>query len=365
MIENPIEVTEGCRHCLMCRHVCPVGNVTRMETLTPHGWAQLIALERRGLSSWNPETVDALYKCADCGSCRTHSVYDRWLPEGIVAARAVVAEQGLAPAGVYELAERLRRWENPYVNQHPTEPVGTGDTALFVGDEALFLRPRLLSSALALLRVVGIEPVLVGQGRNSGYLASSIGFPDIARALAGANLRELQDTQARRLFVLSPGDLFAFRQMYDERLGIPSPKGIEILEVIPHLARQLLAGRLRLTRSEDSSSHAYIDPTHSVRVEGRYDAPRQLLAAVLPDPSRELFWRRDRAYPCGDLALQFTQPELADALTRARLDDAAKAGAVHVLCDGAGSLAHLDRHAEAYGIQVGGVYELLAEHIAA
>ena len=61
MIENAIDVTERCRHCLMCRHVCPVGNITRMETLTPHGWAQLVALERRGLSTWNKETVDALY----------------------------------------------------------------------------------------------------------------------------------------------------------------------------------------------------------------------------------------------------------------------------------------------------------------
>src|SRR5690606_13132360 len=98
---NPIDATELCRHCLMCRHVCPVGNITRMETLTPHGWAQLVALERRGLSTWNPETVDALYKCADCGSCRAHSVYSTPLPEAIAAARASLVEQGLAPTLVY------------------------------------------------------------------------------------------------------------------------------------------------------------------------------------------------------------------------------------------------------------------------
>ena len=88
MLDNAIEVTELCRHSLMCRHVCPVGNLTRMETLTPHGWAQLVALERRGLSTWNAETVDALYKCADCGNCSAHCVYHNPLPEGIAAARA-------------------------------------------------------------------------------------------------------------------------------------------------------------------------------------------------------------------------------------------------------------------------------------
>jgi Fe-S oxidoreductase len=177
MIENAIDITERCRHCLMCRHVCPVGNITRMETLTPHGWSQLVALERRGLSTWNAETVDALYKCADCGSCRTHSVYDSPLPEGIAAARAVVAEQGLAPAVVYELGERIRRWENPYTALLPDEASGTGEAALFVGDEAHFLRPGLLTAALALLRAVGVEPVLVGRGRNTGYLPSSLGLP--------------------------------------------------------------------------------------------------------------------------------------------------------------------------------------------
>lgn len=209
-----------------------------------------------------------------------------------------------------------------------------------------------------------MEPALIGRGRNNGYLASSLGLPRFAGDLALANLAELQATRARRLFVLSPGDFFAFRQMYDERLGIELPPEIEVVEVVPFLARQLAAGALRLTRSEDERPYAYVDPTHSVRVEGRYEAPRQLLAAVLAAPARELFWRRDRAYPCGDLALQFTQPELADALTLARLADATEAGAVRVLSDGAGSLTHLERHAGACGLQVQGVYELLAEHLA-
>src|SRR5690554_7563673 len=106
-LENVIDVTELCRHSLMCRHVCPVGNLTHMETLTPHGWAQLVALERRGLSSWTPETVDALYKCADCGNCRTHCAYSNPLPDGIAAARAEVAAEGLAPAVVDRKSTRL------------------------------------------------------------------------------------------------------------------------------------------------------------------------------------------------------------------------------------------------------------------
>ena len=364
MLENAIDVTELCRHSLMCRHVCPVGNLTRLETLTPHGWAQLVALERRGLSEWNAETVYALYKCADCGNCRSHCVYSNPLPEGIAAARAQVVSQGLAPAIVYEMAEILEKWENPYKPQRPERVQGTGSDALFVGDEAHFLRPSLVTAAVELLRAVGVDPVLVGRGRNSGYLASSLGLQSAALDLALANLADLEASGARRLFVLSPGEFFAFTCMYEERLDLRVPGGVEVLEVIPFLAERLIAGALRLLPSSDTLPVAYVDPTHSVRVPGRFPAPRRLLEAVLPEPARELFWRDGRAYPCGDLALQFTQPQIADALTQARLVDAVEAGAGAVVTEGPGSLAHLERHARAHGLQVRGLYELLAEHLA-
>lgn len=363
MIENVIDVTENCRHSLMCRHVCPVGNLTHLETLTPHGWAQLIALERRGLSSWTPAAVEALYSCADCGNCRTHCVSSQPLPAGIAAARAAVVERELAPPVVYDLAERLEAWENPYEPEAPEAVEGTGEAALFVGDEARYLWPSALEAALKLLEAVGVEPVLIGQGRSTGYLASSLGLPDLARRLALASLEELRDTGAGRLFALSPGDYFAFAQLHDERLGVPLPEGIEVVEVVPFLADQLAAGALKLRQAEEETPYAYVDPTHAVRVETRFEAPRRLLAAVLREPFRELFWRDGRAYPCGNLALAFTQPHLADALTQARLVDAAQTGTRGVITEDPGSLAHLERQAPAHDLQVQGLYELLADRL--
>ena len=364
MLENVIDVTEQCRHSLMCRHVCPVGNITRVETLTPHGWAQLIALERRGLSSWNEQTVAALYKCADCGNCRSHCVYSNPLPEGIAAARALVAGQGLAPRIVYEIGELLREWQNPYARRSPEPARGTGDIALFIGDEAHFLRPSLVDATLALLREVEVEPVLIGRGRNTGFLASSLGLAALATELARANLAELTASGARRLLVLSPGDFFVFTQMYDERLGLGLPPGTGVEQVTALLAAQLDAGRLRVNPLDDRTPYAYVDPTHAVRVPGCFDSPRRLLAALLPDAPRELFWRDGRAYPAGDLALQFTHPQIADALTRARLADAASVGAHRVITYGPGTLVQLERHAAAYDLSVHGLYELLAAQLA-
>jgi Fe-S oxidoreductase len=358
-----IETIDNCRYCLMCRHTCPVGHVTHKESLTPHGWALLIASTRRGLAVWNEETVDVLYQCSDCGNCHTHCVTEQPLPEAIVAARAEVVRLGLAPAVVGELDQALREWGNPYVAEAPRGATGQGDTALFVGDEARYLRPSSLESALRLLRAAGVEPVLIGDGLNNGYLAGSLGLPDTARDLVRANLAELQASGAQKLLVLSAGDYYAFQTMIEWRLEMKPQAGATVQAVTALLAERLAEGRLPLRAAGPVAPYAYVDPTHANRVPGHHAAPRRLLDAVWPGGRRELFWREDRTHPAGNVALAFTQPALAATLTRARLADAAATGAQIVVTEDAGTLAHLERHAAEFGLAVRGLYELLADHL--
>ncbi|MDX1686935.1 MAG: (Fe-S)-binding protein [Candidatus Promineifilaceae bacterium] len=362
-IENPMATTENCRYCLMCRHTCPVGHVTRKETLSPHGWGLTIASLKRGVLPWDEEAADVIYSCADCGNCRSHCVTDQPLPTAIAAARAELVEKDLAPAIVYEIDAALQKWGNPYEEQAPQSVTAQGDVALFVGDEAHYVWPSALEAALTLLGAVGVEPVLIGVGRNNGYLASSLGLPETAAALARQTLEELEEAGATRLLLLSAGDYYTFSQLLDERLGISWPEEVELLEFVPYLLEKLDADLLSFAPVEDGMPTAYVDPTHSVRVDGRDEAPRKLLSAVISSPTRELFWREERAHPCGNLALQFTQPDIADHLTFARLDDARQRGAKRVVTEDPGCLAHLQRHAGRFGLEVQGLYELLAAQL--
>lgn len=363
MIENVIDTTEYCRHSLMCRHVAPVGNITHRETVTPHGVAQLVASERRGMIEWNEDTVGALYAFSDNGNSRAHCATSQPLGEAIAAARAHVVEQGKAPQVVYDLREQFERWENPYESVAPEAPTGQGEVALFVGDEATYLHSSTLEAALALLQAVEIDPVLIGRGRNNGFLASSLGLMDTARELAQTTLEELAESGAKTLLALSPGDYFALGQMYDERLGIELPDSVELLEVAPLLFQKLEDEALGFNQGAESTTYAYVDPTHAVRVPSHYEPARRLAEAVMPDARRvELFWRKGRAYPCGNLALQFTWPDLADQLTKARLEDARDAEADQVLTVDAGSLYHLEQHAASFDVTVQGLFEVLAAH---
>ena len=347
----------------MCRHVCPVGHTTGLETLTPHGWGLLIASERRGLIEWNEDSVYKLYSCADCGTCRAHCVTDQPLPHAIALARAQVVERNLAPPIVDELDQKFGEWGNPYRTEAPKAVEGQGDVALFVGDEAAYLRPDVLDAALTLLNAIGIEPVLIGVGRNSGYMASSLGLPDTAGKLAQANLADLASSGASRLLVLNPGDYFAFNQLYPERLDLTLPQGVALAEVTPLLAAALDAGEIAFKRTAPGAPYAYVDPSHSVRVTTRYDAPRKLLAAIMPMPGKELFWRRERSHPVGSTSLKFANPPFADHLTWARLGDARQVGVQRLFTEDAGTLHALSAHASRFGLQVESLYETLAAHL--
>lgn len=361
--ELVVSTTDNCRYCLMCRHVCPVGHVTSLETLTPHGWGLTIASQRRGLVTWNPETVNVIYACADCGACRSNCVTDQHLPEAIAAVRAEIVTGNLAPQSMLDLQQTFETFGNPYGKPVESPIQGAGDAALFVGDDAHYLRPDVLESAMTLLTDLGLNPTLIGVGRNSGYLASSLGFASLARQLAEANLKELQASGAKLLLVLSAGDYFTFGQLYHERLDISFPEGVDLFEVTAFFAQQLATGNLKLKKDAGDTPYAYVDPAHAVRVPGRHDAPRSLLAAVMSGLARELFWRRERTHPVGSTALQFTRPDIARKLTHARLQDARQSGARLLITEEAGTLHALTGAAAEYDLRVQGLYEILAAHL--
>jgi len=363
MLKDVFTTTDNCRYCLMCRNVCPVGHVTQLETLTPHGWGLIVASIQRGLLSWNPETIEILYSCADCGTCQAHCVTDQPLPSAIALARADIVEYKKAPKKVQEIHELIRAYRNPFVPETMEPNREKGDVALFVGDEAKYLMPDMLESVVGLLQSIGIEPVLIGVGRNNGYLASSLGLLEAARTLAQTTLDELDASGVKRLLVLSPGDYYTFDTLYRERLGVELPEDVHLSEVVTLLAEQMDQGVIRFRKSSEKATYAYIDPTHAIRVPKRHDAPRKLLAAIMPDKARELFWRRDRTHPVGSTALQFTKPAIAEKLTRARLEDALQSGAKFLFSDDPGTAFQLQMYANEVGLQLHGFYEWLSEHL--
>jgi len=362
-LENVIDTVENCRYCLMCRHVAPVEIVTFRESLSPHGLALLVASVRRGMIEYTPEIVEKIFSEADVGLSRAHCVTDQPHGEAFAAVRADLVAADLAPAAVNAAGEKLAKFGNPYQEESPAPPDGSGPDALYVGDDGAYLSPESVEAALALLKAAGVTPIRIGSGRNNGLLPHSLGYPAIAAKLAKDTLEDLKSAGVSRLFVLGPGDAYTFTQAWEERLGIQWPTNIEVVEVTAFLAEKLAAGEIAFKAGNDSL--AYVDPTHAVRVEGRHAAPRALLAAALGEAPGELFWREWRAHPAGNTSVQWGNPAVSEALTRARLQDAVDfAGAQAVVTEDPGTLSALKCFAGDYDVTVTGLFELLADRLA-
>jgi Fe-S oxidoreductase len=357
-LQDPVETLENCRFCLMCTHVAPVGYYTMLETYTPHGIALIATSEDRELIGWTPETIQIMFSEVDGGNSRAHCVFSQPFEESVAAVRAMLVEEGLAPDNALSVGHRLITYSNPYVEQTPEPASGMGEVALFVGDAAPYLWPTAVPAVLKLLKNMGVEPVLVGKGRNSGLLAHSLGYPALAKELAQATLDELKKSGAETLLVLSAGDAYAFTDALQERLDLSLPEDLEVVEV----GEYLLAGdypELSSAQFEDGLT-AYVDPTHAVRQPERHTLIRALARIVAGDEMVELFWRGERAHPVGSTYLQFTNPPLAEKLTRGRLEDAQRSGAKRVLCEDPATLYQLSQFAGDYNIEVAGLFELLS-----
>lgn len=365
-VSEPARTSEHCRYCWMCRHVCPVGRVTAREAHTPHAWALVIESVRRGQIDWTGDGVDVMFACADCGLCQTHCVTDQPLPDAIANARAEIVARGAAPAAVGDIAERLQRYANLHVPRVPKPGGLRGRTALFVGDADPASTAEVVEAARQLLAAAGVaDVVLVGEGRSSGALASSLGLETLARSLAREVVDEVVSTGATEVLALTAADQWAFTSVYPTRLGVSWPEAIAVVEVMAVLARAHAEGRLTFRGEATGGPYAYHDPCHAPRVRRDHRAPRVLLAAACGESgARELFWREDRAHPCGALGgLPYTHPAIADALGEARIRDVHASGARRLVTEDPACAAHLTRHAGS-GVAVVGLYPLLARQLA-
>ena len=142
-----------------------------------------------------------------------------------------------------------------------------------------------------MLTKVGVTVIPIAIGRESPYLANTLGLTPEARTLVQQTLDEIKQVGAKQVFVLSPGEIYAHSVLPDY-LGLPWPETVELLEVTTFLADQLEMG---LTFAPANLNHyAFFDPDQTVRQPGRWAAPRKLLATLSNTPPTDLFWRKER-----------------------------------------------------------------------
>ncbi len=317
----------------MCRFLCPVSAVEKVETITPRGKATLAAdLARTG--ALGAETAELFYHCATCKICREWCPSNVDLPEVTARWREKAASEGSAPEAVRTLARRLQKDRSLH---RPAGELagelarfrelldGKAKVLYFAGCTTAALHPEIIGATLRLFEAAGAKVAMLAPEECCGLPLETLGYREeaaaFAKGLAGAVAEGGYDT------VISgcPMCTWVLKERYP---ALGAKLGAEVKHVTEFFFGLHEDGGLAKEAPRQDGAVTYHDPCYLGRYQKVYDAPRRLLADVAGlklvemDPAREL------AACCGGApATDTTVPATATAIGARRLEDARRTGA--------------------------------------
>jgi len=318
----------------MCRFLCPVAAVEKIETVTPRGKAQLAVAVERGEIPLSPETAGVFYHCATCKVCREWCPSGVDLPEVTGGLRRRAAREGLAPVAARTLTERLLRDRSLYLS--PVEAGGRlsryrelltpgAKVLYFAGCSTAALHPEIVGATLRLFEAAGVKVAMLETEQCCGLPLDVLGYRDEAAGLA----RDLAEAVAAGGYetVVSgcPMCTYVFKEIYPV-LG--ARLGAEVKHVTEFFFGLHEDGALvKLGRKHDLAV-TYHDPCYLGRYQDVFDAPRRLLSDVAGLRLLEMESNRGLAACCGGApATDAAVPGTATAIGARRAAEARRTGA--------------------------------------
>jgi len=310
-----------CARCMkMCRHVCTTHVVTRNEADTPNercGTAYR-AMQR---GYFLPEEVPYMYeKCAVCGLCLEWCETHWDAGEVMVAARADIVDQGLAPRAAVDMNQHIVEQGNPY-GQAPDErfaPVAEqiqdlpdqAEVLYFLGCDTLCRQPEIAVAAMKVMKAAGVDFTVLKDGeRCCGEPQRLLGFCDAALDTARHNVAMIENSGAKRVVFTCPSCLKVMKVFYPE-WGVSLPEGVELLHMTQFLQQLLAQGKITLSQ-EVGKRVTYHDSCDLGRRLEIYDAPREVIEALPGAEFVELQLNRSKSNCCGaGGGLEATNPTL-------------------------------------------------------
>ena len=250
--EKAKKIADSCRFCWMCRHICPIGNATGQERNTARARALGVSLVARNATELK-EIADNIYECTLCGAC-TNNCMTGWDPKVFIQeVKTEIILNGETPDYIAGLLEKYAQTGNVYGAEdckcldalYNTD----SETALFVGQDALYKSAESVKNAVALLKKAGVS-VALDKNQDSGatlwfLTGKTAETMNVAKACA-----EMLN-QYKTVIVYDPVDLKLMLHEYKEW-------GIEIAAKVVGFNEYVLGlienGALKVTKSTNEYS---------------------------------------------------------------------------------------------------------------
>ena len=215
--EKAKKIADSCRFCWMCRHICPIGNATGQERNTARARSLGVSLVVRGATELK-EIVDNVYECSLCGAC-TNNCMTGWDPKVFIQeVKTEIVLNGETPAYIVAMLEKYAQTGNIYGAEackcldalYNTN----SETALFVGQDALYKSPESVKNAVMLLNKAGVSVALDKNQDSGAALWFMTGKTAETQNAATACAQTLN--KYKTVIVYDPVDLKLMRHEYKE-----------------------------------------------------------------------------------------------------------------------------------------------------
>jgi Fe-S oxidoreductase len=321
----------------MCRFLCPVAAVEKLETVTPRGRATLVSALAADAMPLSGRNADAFYHCAQCKICREWCPSRVDPPEVAAAVRRRAAGAGAAPAAVRVLASRLAEDRSLYgrattladgLDRYRPLLGRRARILYFAGCATAALHPRIIEATLRLFEILDLEVGMLEPEECCGLPLDGLGYVEEAASFAGSLARAVADGGYETIVTGCPMCAQVMKERYPA-LGAPLAAGVRhVTEFLDGLREQ---GRLAAGGAPGgpaAGAYTYHDPCYLGRYQGLYEAPRRLLVEVAGLELIEMERNRELATCCGGaLPLETAAPATATTLAARRLAEAGRTSA--------------------------------------
>lgn len=324
--EKSKNTIDACRFCWMCRHICPIGNVTGQERNTARGRALSLSMVGRGMEL-SVNMMENVYECALCGACTEDCVTGYDPVEFTKAVRLEGALNGKTPEYINALIDNIEATGNPYGSKEISGELKAeikslpeaADVLLFLGVDARVKSPKSALNAIKLLKKAGISFAVLADEPDSGYFMDTLlGKAEEARQIMKATADVLKNYKT--VVAYDPADAKVFLREYKE-WGIDVDAKVKTFT--SYINELIKSGALKPRKS--GKTITFQDPTHLARDLEETQEAREILNACA-NIKEMLLYGKDTVW-AGNLVMNEYMPKVMALTAQARWKSALSTGA--------------------------------------
>lgn len=321
-------ITDACRFCWMCRHICPVGLVSGKEGNTPRGRALLLSLDTRDIKL-SPDAYELMFQCALCNACTNDCAtgYDPAVFTREARTRAIVEDH--VPGAVKPVLYRAMAGNitGKPVNERIAEAARDLDekpeVLLYLGSSAIREGAASALALISLLKKAGVKFTVLSDEPDSGaHLFDLMGQVEEVQDFAKACVDRISKTGIKTIVAIDP----TYARFFKHQCGEWDLMGdIKTVTATAFVADLISQGRLTVNKL-DAPSATFHDPCRLARDLDETQPARDIIAAMGIE-LKEMFLNRKLTKCCGGVVLRESYGKLAADMAKARWAEADSTGA--------------------------------------